>query len=91
MRRRAKMPIALRASLMIKKLSVTVFGRETVLAKPRFTLMPRLCRRDFGKQKIKPEAAFYSNEMGEYLLKYEDVRQAENPDQDDFGFSANDL
>ncbi|MEP7038900.1 MAG: DUF5996 family protein [Acidobacteriota bacterium] len=35
----------------------------------------------FGKQKIKPEAAFYSDEMGEYLLKYEDVRQAENPDQ----------
>ncbi len=35
----------------------------------------------FGKHKIKSEAAFYSDEMGEYLLKYEDVRQAENPDQ----------
>ncbi len=35
----------------------------------------------FGKQKIEPEAAFYSDEMGEYLLKYEDVRQSENPDK----------
>ena len=36
---------------------------------------------NFGKQKIFPDAAFYSEEMGEYLLKYEDIRQAENPDQ----------
>ncbi len=36
---------------------------------------------DFGEQKIRPDAAFYSKEMSEYLLKYEDVRQAENSDQ----------
>ena len=35
----------------------------------------------FGERKIKPEAAFYSKEMSEFLLKYEDVRQADNPDQ----------
>ena len=35
----------------------------------------------FGDQKVLPETAFYSKEMGEYLLKYEDVRQADNPDQ----------
>ncbi|CAN5283973.1 DUF5996 family protein [soil metagenome] len=36
---------------------------------------------NFGKQKVQPETAFYSDEMGEYLLKYEDVRQSENPDK----------
>ena len=36
---------------------------------------------EFGEQKVLPDAAFYSKEMGEYLLKYEDVRQAENPDK----------
>jgi len=35
----------------------------------------------FGEQKARPDAAFYSKEMGEYLLKYEDVRNAENPDR----------
>lgn len=37
--------------------------------------------KDFGEQKVLPDAAFYEQEMGEYLLKYEDVRNAENPDQ----------
>ncbi len=37
--------------------------------------------KDFGEQKILPDTAFYSKEMGEYFLKYEDVRNAENPDQ----------
>lgn len=36
---------------------------------------------NFGEQKILPETAFYSKEMGEYFLKYEDVRRSENPDQ----------
>lgn len=35
----------------------------------------------FGEQKVSPDAAFYSNEMGEFFLKYEDVRQSPNPDQ----------
>lgn len=35
----------------------------------------------FKEAKIKPDAAFYSNEMSEFFLKYEDVRTAENPDQ----------
>jgi hypothetical protein len=35
----------------------------------------------FKDQKVLPEAAFYSNEMGEFMLKYEDVRTAENPEQ----------
>lgn len=37
--------------------------------------------KNFGEQKVLPEAAFYSKEMGEYFLKYEDVRQSKNPDQ----------
>ncbi len=36
---------------------------------------------DFGEQKVKPDAAFYSKEMSEFFLKYEDVRNSENPDQ----------
>ena len=37
--------------------------------------------KNFSEQKVLPDAAFYSKEMGEYFLKYEDVRQAENPDR----------
>lgn len=36
---------------------------------------------DFKNAEIKPDEAFYSTEMSEYFLKYEDVRQSENPDQ----------
>jgi hypothetical protein len=35
----------------------------------------------FKEAAVKPDAAFYKEEMGEYLLKYEDVRRSENPDQ----------
>lgn len=35
----------------------------------------------FGTQKVLPSAAFYSQEMGEFFLKYDDVRNAENPEQ----------
>lgn len=34
----------------------------------------------FGKQKVQPEKAFWSDEMGEFFLKYEDVLKAEDPD-----------
>ncbi|MEM6803178.1 MAG: DUF5996 family protein [Bacteroidota bacterium] len=34
---------------------------------------------EFGKQKVLPEEAFYSEEMGEFFLKYEDVQASENP------------
>jgi hypothetical protein len=30
---------------------------------------------------IRPDAAFYSKELGEFILPYEAVRQAESPDQ----------
>lgn len=33
----------------------------------------------FGKQKVAPEQAFYSEEMGEFFLKYEDVQQSSDP------------
>jgi hypothetical protein len=35
----------------------------------------------FGEQSVQPEAAFYSKEMGEYLLHYEVVQQADNPEE----------
>ncbi len=33
----------------------------------------------FGQQKVLPAQAFWSKEMGEFFLKYDDVRQASNP------------
>jgi len=34
----------------------------------------------FGKQPVKPAAAFYSEEMGEFVLKYDDVIKADDPE-----------
>ncbi|MGB6037151.1 MAG: DUF5996 family protein [Cryomorphaceae bacterium] len=34
----------------------------------------------FGKQKVSPEEAFYSEEMGEFFLKYEDVQKSDDPE-----------
>ena len=36
---------------------------------------------EFGKQKVLPQEAFYSEEMGEYFLKYEDVQRSEQPEK----------
>ena len=33
----------------------------------------------FGEQKVLPKEAFYSADMGEFFLKYEDVQNSENP------------
>ncbi len=35
----------------------------------------------FGEQKVLPKAAFYSTEMGEFMLKYEDVQQSDHPEE----------
>jgi hypothetical protein len=35
----------------------------------------------FSKQKVLPEEAFYSVEMGEFFLKYEDVQGSKNPEK----------
>ena len=35
----------------------------------------------YGESKVKPDEAFYSTEMGEFLLKYDDVRKSNNPDK----------
>ena len=35
----------------------------------------------FGEQKVLPKEAFYSPEMGEFFLKYEDVQKSENPEK----------
>ena len=36
---------------------------------------------EFGKQKVQPKEAFWSNEMGEYFLKYEDVQKSADPEK----------
>lgn len=35
----------------------------------------------FGEQEVLPAQAFWSDEMGEFFLKYEDVQQSSNPDE----------
>ena len=40
----------------------------------------------FGEQKVLPQEAFYSAEMGEFFLKYEDVRTAANPEKTLYDF-----
>jgi len=36
---------------------------------------------NFGQQKVSPKEAFYSEEMGEFFLSYEDVRTSDNPEK----------
>lgn len=36
---------------------------------------------EYGKQDVQPEQAFWSDDMGEYFLKYEDVRNSTNPSE----------
>jgi hypothetical protein len=35
----------------------------------------------FGEQNVRPSSAFYSPEMGEFFLKYEDVQKSDNPEK----------
>lgn len=35
----------------------------------------------FASQQVKPEQAFWSNDLGEFMLKYKDVMMAEDPEQ----------
>lgn len=35
----------------------------------------------FGEQRVSPKEAFYSPEMGEFFLKYEDVQKSGNPEK----------
>ncbi|QTN39828.1 hypothetical protein HZ996_11960 [Cryomorphaceae bacterium] len=41
---------------------------------------------DFKDQPIEPEQAFWSDDMGEFFLTYEDVQSSENPDQTLYDF-----
>ena len=36
---------------------------------------------DFGKQAVQPEQAFWSDDLGEFFLKYKDVKEASNPEK----------
>jgi len=40
----------------------------------------------FGEQKVAPSEAFYSAEMGEFFLKYEDVQKSDDPEKMLFDF-----
>lgn len=41
---------------------------------------------EFGAQKVSPAEAFYSPEMGEFFLKYEDVQKSAQPEKTLLGF-----
>ncbi|MEM8763761.1 MAG: DUF5996 family protein [Bacteroidota bacterium] len=36
---------------------------------------------EFGSQKVTPDEAFWSDDMGEFFLKYEDVQKSDNPEK----------
>ncbi|MCO4821203.1 MAG: hypothetical protein KC469_03990 [Flavobacteriaceae bacterium] len=36
---------------------------------------------EFGKQKVQPKHAFWSDEMGEFFLKYDDLQNSTNPEK----------
>ena len=38
-------------------------------------------RRGFKDTPVRPQAAFYSREFGEFILPYDEVRQASAPDE----------
>ncbi|MTI33264.1 DUF5996 family protein [Xanthovirga aplysinae] len=40
----------------------------------------------FGEQKVLPKEAFYSTEMGEFFLKYEDVQKSDDPEKTLYDF-----
>lgn len=40
----------------------------------------------FAEQKVIPEQAYFSKDMGEFILKYEDVINSENPDKTLYNF-----
>lgn len=40
----------------------------------------------FGEQSVQPQQAFYSEEMGEFFLKYEDLLKSDDPDQTLYDF-----
>jgi hypothetical protein len=48
--------------------------------KPAFYSYSYPTPEDFGEQIVQPKEAFYSKEMGEYFLTYDDVRTSPNPE-----------
>lgn len=50
------------------------------LGEPAFYAYHAPAPEGFGEAQVKPDAAYYSNEMSEFLLRYEDVRNSPDPD-----------
>lgn len=51
------------------------------LGEPAFYAYAAPSPEGYGESRIKPSEAFYSAEMSEFFLKYEDVRKSDNPDK----------
>jgi len=51
------------------------------LGKPAFYSYTAPAPAGLGEAKLRPKEAFYSNELSEYLLLYDDFRSAANPDE----------
>ncbi len=59
-----------------------VFGRVAERSSIRRSIRTRIqSRLVFAQARIGPDAAFYSDELHEFILPYDAVRQATSPDQ----------
>jgi len=62
------------------KSAASDFGRGVEKSwKPLFTRTLSQNRKVFKQADVRPEAAFYSTQPGEFLLMYDDVRKAKSP------------
>jgi len=61
--------------------SAGFWGGSTAFPHPAFYAYCYPTPADFGTQIIEPPEAFYSNEMGEFFLLYENVQRSEDPEE----------
>src|SRR5262245_429892 len=60
---------------------------DTRFPAPAFYTYSAPAPQGFDKQRVRPDRAFYSAELGEFLLKYDDVRAADSPRDAIFDFA----
>lgn len=75
------MPLDVMQEAYSKKVSSAGFWPGSAdFPKPIFYSYAYPAAPSFGEQKVLPKEAFYSAEMGEFVLKYADVQRAANPE-----------
>ena len=56
-------------------------GPATATCKRRFIPTPRLSPPGLAQAQVRPNATFYSQEMKEFFLLYDDVRKSSSPEK----------